>query len=98
MFPVLVKEVEYHTHSLLQVMVVESIVLTATTGGHLTVWDRKMMDSQVGTVRPLVETVLHQSGVNCLTVRRLANSDWVVWLPVHQPPHHSRLVFFTYCF
>ena len=27
------------------------------------------MDSQVETVRPLVETGIHQSGVNCLAVR-----------------------------
>ena len=41
------KEVKHHTHCVLQVMVVESMVLTATTGEHLTVWDRKAEDSQV---------------------------------------------------
>ena len=41
------KEVKHHTHCVLQVMVMESMVLTATTGEHLNVWDRKAEDSQV---------------------------------------------------
>ena len=30
------------------------------------------MESQVRTVRPLVETVVYQSSANCLTVKKMA--------------------------
>lgn len=73
-----VREVEHHTHCVLHVMVVENMVLTATTGGHLAVWDRKAMEKQEGPIKPLVETTVHQSGVNCIAVNKVDTSTWLV--------------------
>lgn len=72
-----VRQIEYHTHCVLQVQVVSTMVLTATTGGLLSVWDRKMIATNE-KVRPIAEAVLHQSGVNCMSITGLGGEKWLV--------------------
>ena len=73
----LVKQVEYHTHCVLQVQLVSTKVLTATTGGHLTVWERDMLETEE-KVSPIVEAKVHQSGVNCMSVTGVEHDKYLV--------------------
>ena len=74
----MVKEIKFHTHCVLHVMLVESMVLTATTGGLLAVWDMELLELRDKTVEPIVETAVHQSGVNCMAVRKSEDRKWLV--------------------
>ena len=62
---------EARPHCLQQVRLVGGRVVTSSTGGDLTVW-------ATAGLSVVVETRAHQSGVNCLEVRREAEDCWLL--------------------
>jgi len=68
-----INQVIHHSHCLLQLRLVpeKNMIVTGTTGGHLTVWDMESLDV-------VTETFVHQSGVNCLEILSRDHQDGVL--------------------
>jgi len=75
----LVSQTEYHRHCLLIIRLLEGLVLTATTGGNLSVWERNLLENESESKsRPMIDQQVHQSGVNCLSTIKNGLNSWQI--------------------